>query len=293
MIGAPTAGEAIVRASARLAAAGIAESRREARLLLALSLALPSASLPLLPEREIAPAAAARFESLLERRLRREPYSRIAGKREFWSLDFALSPDTFDPRPDSETLIETALAHIPERGRPLEILDLGTGTGALLLALLSELPNATGIGVDILPSAVAQARRNAATLGLSDRARFISSDWGAALDRQVDLLLANPPYIQSGDIPSLAPEVADFDPPQALDGGADGLAAYRAIAGQIGRLLRPAGIAVFEIGAGQAAEVEAIMTAAGWERIDVRADLAGIARCLAFVTRKKDGKWFK
>jgi release factor glutamine methyltransferase len=282
-----TEGEALAQAAARLAAAGIAAPRREARLLLALALGRPAESLLASSGDGISPEAAAHAASLVERRAGHEPFSRIAGKREFWSREFLLSPDTLDPRPDSETLIDAALARLPDRAVPLEILDFGTGTGALLLALLAELPNAAGIGVDLSPGAVETARRNAAALGLSARARFIVGDWGKGLSAPADVILANPPYIPSEQLTRLAPEVVRHDPPAALDGGTDGLQAYRELAPDLARLLTITGFAVCEIGAGQGEAVARIMAVAGLEVNTSRRDLAGIERCLVFERRKK------
>ena len=193
-----------------------------------------------------------------------------------------MSADTLDPRPDSETLIQTALEFLPDHDAALDIVDFGTGSGALLLALLSELPHARGIGVDISAGAVNQARRNAAALSLERRALFRVGRWGEGITETADVILANPPYIRSADIPNLADEVRHFEPLGALDGGADGLSAYRELAPQIGRLLRPSGIAVLEIGAGQAVDITEIMTQAGLVSIACRQDLAGIVRCLLF-----------
>jgi release factor glutamine methyltransferase len=214
------------------------------------------------------------------RRAAGEPYSRLRGRRQFWSLDFALTPDTLDPRADSETLIEAALAHLPDRTAALKLVDFGTGCGCLLLALLSELPNASGIGVDILPGAAATARLNAAALGLGHRASFIVGRWGEAISGDVDVILANPPYIPSGDIDGLAPEVAKHEPHAALDGGDDGLAAFRELAGDLGRLLRSGGIASVEVGQGQASKVALVMADAGLSVRAIGRDLSGIERVL-------------
>ena len=283
-----TAAELLTAAAGRLVEAGIENPRREARLLLNLALGIDANAR--LPEREIAPADAALFETFVARRAGHEPYSRIAGRREFWSLDFALSPDTLDPRPDSETLIEAALERIADRAATLSVVDFGTGTGALLLALLSELPNATGIGVDISAGAVETARRNAAALGLSARAGFVLGRWGEGLTTPADVIVTNPPYISAKDMSRLPPEVREFDPAAALDGGPDGLSAYRELALDLKRLLSESGIALCEIGAGQAPAVTAIMAASGLDLTGSRADLAGIERCLVFEQRKKVGK---
>jgi release factor glutamine methyltransferase len=176
----------------------------------------------------------------------------------FWTLDLEVSPATLIPRADSETLVEAALDACPDKGAALRVLDLGTGTGALLLAVLSELPAASGVGVDLKPEAAALAARNAARLGLVGRARFLAGDWAAALSRRFDLILCNPPYIESAAITGLMPEVARHEPASALDGGADGLDAYRRIIADLPRLLAPRGVAVLELGQGQQAAVEAL-----------------------------------
>jgi release factor glutamine methyltransferase len=276
-----TLGDAVTTAAARLAEAGIAESRREARLLVALAAGLEPGVVLGYPERLLDAAGQASLAALLARRASREPFSRILGRRGFWSLDFEISPDTLDPRPDSETVIEAALAALPDRQAILRLVDLGTGTGCLLLALLSELPNATGIGIDLLPGAVAVARRNAAALRLGARANFAVGRWGEALaEKAAHLILCNPPYICSGEIESLAPEVARFEPRVALDGGPDGLGPYRELAEPVRRMLAPQGVAVFEIGAGQAGAVATLMAAAGLRLVAIRSDLAGVERCV-------------
>jgi release factor glutamine methyltransferase len=273
-----TLGEMAAEATAALG------DRREARLVVAAALGLDPASLLGWPERPIDEAARARAAEFVRRRAAGEPLSRLRGTREFWSLTFALSPETLDPRPETETLVAAALDAVPDRAAPLRLLDLGTGTGCLLLALLSELPNAWGIGVDRAVGAAARARANAATLGLGRRAVFLAADWGAALDGRFDLIVSNPPYIPSGDIASLAPEVRR-DPRPALDGGADGLGAYRALAPDLARLL--GGTAVLELGAGQARAVTGIMRSAGLDIRGVHPDLAGIERCLALAPGRK------
>ncbi|HUJ98718.1 MAG TPA: peptide chain release factor N(5)-glutamine methyltransferase [Stellaceae bacterium] len=277
-------GEAVASLTPRLAAAGIEAARREARLLVALAAGVDPATVLGWPERRLDAAAETRLAELAGRRAAREPYARLVGRRQFWSLDFALSPETLDPRPDSETLIEAALARLSDRRAALRLLDLGTGSGCLLLALLSELDNAYGVGVDLLPGAAATARRNAASLGLAERAVFAVGHWGQALAGPMDVILANPPYICSELIDSLAPEVARHEPRAALDGGGDGLEAYRALAAETKRLLRRDGIALFELGAGQATAVAALMTEAGLTPEGTRRDLAGIERVL-IVTR--------
>ena len=281
-----TWGAAIANAAARLAAAGISQSRREARLILALALGVEPSAVLGYPERLLDAVAAARFETLVRRRESREPFSRLAGKRGFWTLELALSPATLDPRPDSETLVRAALARHPDRDSPLRILDFGTGSGCLLLALLSEYPNAIGIGIDRLPGAVMTARRNAAAAGLERRALFLVADWGTAIDTAVDVILSNPPYIPSDLIETLAPEVARYEPREALDGGDDGLEGYRELARELRRLLKADGGAFIELGAGKATDVAAIMAQKGLALADLARDLGGIERCAVFTPKK-------
>ncbi len=275
-----TVGRLLDRSAARLAVAGIAEPRHEARLILALALGIEPATVLGWPERAVQPERAAAAEALIARRASGEPVSRLRGKREFWSLDFALSPDTLDPRPDSETLIVAALADIADRDARLRVVDFGTGTGCLLLALLSELPRATGIGIDISPGAVAMAQRNAEALGLANRADFRVGGWDTGFDGPADVILSNPPYIPNSEIGRLPPEILVFDPLAALDGGPDGLSAYRALGAAIRGLLAPAGNAYIEIGAGQGLQVARILGEAKLRVTAIRRDLADIERCV-------------
>ncbi|GGF00115.1 release factor glutamine methyltransferase [Aliidongia dinghuensis] len=282
-------GTLIAAAAARLKAAGIEAPAREARLLLGHATGLTTGRIVAYPEQIVTPTLIAAFEQLVDRRARREPVSRILGHREFWSLDFIVTPATLDPRPDSETIVEAALDRVPDRNAALTLIDFGTGTGCLLLALLSELPRGFGIGIDRSEDAARLAAANAAALGLAARARFIVGDWAdalgvGALAGGVDLIVANPPYIPESDIAGLAPEVRDHDPLGALAGGADGLAPYRILAPAAARLLKPGGHVVFEIGQGQAAAVGDLATAAGLVPCEERADLGGIVR--AVVLRK-------
>ena len=271
-----TVAEALRRGAAALAAAGIEDARREARMLLHHALGVPGRSL-LSPDAKVNEAM---FDALVARRAAREPMAFILGRQGFWTLDLEVSPATLIPRADSETLIHAALAAFPDRARVRTILDLGTGTGALLLAALVEFPGAVGLGIDIAPAAVALAARNAQANGLAGRAMFLAGRWGAAVAGRFDLVLANPPYIESADIAGLMPEVAAHEPRSALDGGMDGLDAYRAIVADLPRLLAPGGVAIFELGHGQAAPVAALAAGAGLAGAQPRADLGGIARAL-------------
>ncbi|HXQ52994.1 MAG TPA: peptide chain release factor N(5)-glutamine methyltransferase [Stellaceae bacterium] len=287
MTGGASIGAAIADAAARLAACGIEAPRREARLLVALAAELDDAAVLGYPEREIAGPARTKLERMLARRLAHEPVSRIAGRREFWSLEFALSPETLDPRPDSETVVAAALERVADRAAPLAVLDLGTGTGCMLLALLSELPSAWGIGVDLSPGAAALARQNAAATGLKSRAFFAVGRWGEGVGGGFDLVVANPPYIASEAIAGLAPEVARWEPRLALDGGSDGLRGFREIAADLRRLVKPAGFACIEVGDGQADAAARIFARAGLDEAGRRRDLSGIERCLVLERPKK------
>lgn len=262
-------------AAALLRAAGIEEAEREVRLLLAHGRSGAGDSTA---AGETEPGVG--FAALVERRAKREPLALIVGKREFWSLSFAVSRATLIPRPESETLIEAALAAFPERRAVRRILDLGTGTGALLLALLSEFAGAFGVGIDRVAAAARLADANARVLGLRERARFLVGDWGEAVAGGFDLVVANPPYVERGAIGALMPEVALYEPASALDGGTDGLDAYRSIFPDLPRLLAPHGMAIVEIGAGAGAAVIELALRAGLELRGVRADLSGIPRAL-------------
>lgn len=276
-----TVGAWLCRAGQLLRAAAIESPRLEARLLLAHAMGCRIEDLLREPRAPVPPEAARRFADMLRRRrLERAPVAHLTGTREFWSLPFAVSPATLIPRPDSETLIEAALAAFPDRAQVRRILDLGTGTGCLLLAALREFPAASGIGTDRVPEAAALARDNARRLGLAARARFLAADWAAPLAARFDLVLSNPPYVESAAVPALMPEVARHEPASALDGGPDGLAAYRAILAALPGLLAPGGRAVLELGQGQRGAVEALARAAGLEPLGCRTDLGGVERAL-------------
>lgn len=263
-----------------LANAGFDDARRRARRLLAAALNLTQEQVFARTDRTITETEAERIAAMLRRALAHEPLSRIRGLREFWGLEFELSADTLDPRPETETVVEAVLARLDDRERPYRFLDLGTGTGCLLLALLSEYPQASGIGVDRAFGAAATARGNARRLGLSARANFVVGDWAGAIGETFDAIVANPPYIASGDIVGLPVEVRGFDPHLALDGGVDGLGAYKRIARQLPRLLAPGGFFACEIGAGQGEMVAKIVAAQGLALEAIVSDLAGIARCV-------------
>jgi release factor glutamine methyltransferase len=277
---------ALRRGQARLGDAGIEAPRGDARLLLAAVLGLSPGELMTTSARQLAPDEQRGFDALIARRCGREPVSRILGRREFWSLDLAITPATLDPRPDSETLVEAVIGRIEDRDRPRRVLDLGTGSGNLLLAVLTDLPGAWGVGLDRDPAALAAAASNAGSLGLAERAAFVAGDWGAAVTGAWDVILCNPPYIRSGDLDDLAPEVARFEQRGALDGGPDGLAAYRRVVPEIARLLAPDGLAALELGAGQAAEVADLARGERLELLDCLPDLAGIQRCLLLRHRR-------
>jgi release factor glutamine methyltransferase len=275
-----TCGWLVAEAAAALSAAGVAEPRRLARRLVSGALAIPQPDLFSHPERALDEQQISRVRALLRRTVDGEPISRIFGKREFWGLEFSLSADTLDPRPETETLIEGVLRREPNRSAPHRLLDLGTGTGCLLLALLAEFPAASGVGIDVAESAVRTAARNAVNLGLADRARFVVGDWATAVSGKFDVILANPPYIASEALARLPREVACHDPWRALDGGEDGLRSLRAIAEAAPRLLFRHGILATEIGAGQADAVAAIMKDNSLLVDGIEKDLAGIARCV-------------
>ena len=256
---------------------GIEDAWREARLLLEHCAGPPAGDGQALPARAIA-----ELEAFIERRRQREPVSQILGQWEFWSLPFVVTSATLTPRPDTETLVQAALDLLPDRAAPLRLLDLGTGGGCLLLALLHELPAACGLGIDRSPEALAVAERNASALGLADRAQFALGDWAGGLSGSFDLIVSNPPYIPRDEIPSLMPEVSRHEPLIALDGGVDGLDCYRQLAPQIAARLAPGGLALLEVGLGQADSATAILAAAGLEPAGVRADLGGRKRCVIF-----------
>lgn len=276
--------DALLRDTAvALTAAGIDNARFEARLLLSRVTGLTTEQLISRGPDPAPPSTGAGLREFTARRVRHEPMAYILGEREFWGLPFKVSPAVLIPRPDSETVIETVLDLLPDRTRKLRILDLGLGSGCLLLTLLREYPQASGVGMDASESALAVARDNAEALGVASRARLVIGDWGRAgwsdrLAEPFDLLVSNPPYIESAAVDGLMPEVAAHEPRLALDGGPDGLAAYRIIAAISPKLVVPGGWAVVEGGEGQSLEIAALFSAAGLVPRPARRDLGGIER---------------
>ena len=262
--------------------AGLDSPDLDARLLTGHALDLDHVRLAAEPDRKLRDDGVHMLTVLAARRLRREPVARILGMKEFWGLSLKLNEATLVPRPETETVVEAALSAIDQdgpRNRALRIADLGTGSGALLIALLHELPGAIGVGTDISREALVAARDNADRLGLLPRAEFLAGDFGAALSGTFDLVVSNPPYIEGGVIATLAPEV-QHDPRRALDGGTDGLDCYRTITGQVPKLLKPGGHLVVELGIGQESAVAALFRATGLVPLPARLDLAGVPRAL-------------
>jgi len=273
----------LLSAADRLRAAGVESPRREARLLLAHVLGLR-------PEEIVAGNFSLqgvqfrdRFEAALARRAQREPLAYIIGRREFWSLDFEVGPGVLVPRPESEIMVEEALKRFPIADAPLRVLDLGTGSGCLLLAFLSERAEAEGLGVDISEEALGIAKRNAARLGLDGRTQFLRNDWMSALSETWEVIFINPPYIIEGELDGLEPEVSRYEPRTALDGGPDGLCAYRRIAASLRPRLAAGGRVFLEVGQGQAGPVERIFSEKGLDVEGTVFDLAGIPRCLVVI----------
>ena len=279
-----TAAEAMVAATARLRAAGVAEPARDARVLLAHAARIEAARVTLIAPEDLPGDVAERYEQLIALRAVRVPVSHLVGEREFYGRRFKISADVLDPRPETETLIEAALAEPFER-----VLDLGTGSGCILVTLLAERGSATGLGVDLSEAACLQASANAVLHRVADRAEIVQSDWLAQVSGRFDLVVANPPYIASDEIAGLAREVADHDPRLALDGGDDGLEAFRRIAAQARNHLVPGGALLAEVGSGQAAAVAALLAAQGLSADpaeDIFRDLAGVERVVR--ARKSD-----
>jgi release factor glutamine methyltransferase len=275
--------EALQHVAQSFRAGSVEEAEADARVLIGHALHLDRARLIAQSDRILEAREVTVISALAARRLRREPVSRIVGQKEFWSLPISVTPDVLVPRPETETVVEAALDFVMRSGLRLEklgVLDLGTGSGALLLALLKELPNAIGTGTDVSPAALEVARANAARCRLDSRCNFVVCDIATGVEGPFDLIVSNPPYIAHDEIATLAPEVRDYDPEVALDGGRDGLDAYRSIAGDAKRILAPGGRLFVELGAGQDEQVRALFTKAGLIPGMPRKDLAGIPRVL-------------
>jgi release factor glutamine methyltransferase len=270
--------------TARLRSAGLDEAGLDARILLGAVLSLDLTGLISQAARPLTEAEASQLAHYAQRRIAGEPVARILGMREFWGLPFRLSEATLVPRPDTETVVERALEMFREQSlsHPPRIADIGTGSGAILLALLHEIPDAFGVGTDLSLTALDTAKGNAAALGLADRAAFVACSYASALRGPFDLIVSNPPYIPAGEIPKLSIEVREHDPHLALDGGNDGYDAYRALIPQAAERLVPGGALIVEAGQGQAGDIQALMAAAALS-IDrpPRADLAGIPRAVS------------
>ncbi len=285
MITEATIGGAFEQACSLLKAAGVGEPRLDARLLVAHVSDSDTASVFGFPERGLDEGQVAQLSQLVQRRISREPMAHILGTREFWSLPFFVTRDTLVPRPDSETLIEAVLQHFPDTTKKQSIFDLGTGSGCLLLALLSEFPNAKGTGVDRSDTALEIAARNAKSLKLDHRACFLKGNWADAIEEQFDIVITNPPYIPSDEIQTLAADVASFEPVSALDGGADGLDSYRTILAQIFKVMEKEADIFLETGAGQAPAVANMVEASGMQVVEIKKDLSGIERCVVGTIR--------
>jgi release factor glutamine methyltransferase len=276
-----TRAEALRQAQASFGDAEIGDPAADARLLLLAATGLSPLDLVASGRTPLAAEEEARFAAYVARRLGGEPAGRILGRRSFWGLDFALGPETLEPRDDSETVIEEAMARLgARRSEPLSFLDLGAGTGCLLIALLSECGRATGLGVDVSAGALETARVNAETNDVGGRARFLLTSWTEGVEEEFDLIVSNPPYIAEAEIDALEIEVRAHDPRRALDGGPDGLDAYRAIFPAMAGRLRPGGLAVVEIGAGQEQAVLALASQAGFRDFSARRDLGGHVRAI-------------
>ena len=274
--------EALARLARFLEASGVEEARDDARLLLFDACGLTHADYLLSPDAPLSEAVASLLAERAGRRAAREPVSRILATRGFWTLDLAVFPDVLDPRPDTESVAALALTLVAaRRNEALRLLDLGSGSGALLCALLAELPQAFGVAVDLSPHALLATRTNLARCGLAARSAVLRGLWGRALSSNFDLVISNPPYVKSSEIDQLSLEVRLHDPRLALDGGVDGFEAIREIAAELPRLLAPGGVVVMEVGLGQAREAAALLAATGLEDAGTRRDAGGRERAVA------------
>jgi release factor glutamine methyltransferase len=274
-----TVAAALAEASARLAAAGVETPSRDARLLLADALGAQPSSITLRLSEDLPPHAAAVFAGHVDARAQRRPVAQILGRRAFWGREFEVTPDVLDPRPETETLVALAL----EGGPATRVLDLGTGSGVLLVTLLAEWPNSRGLGTDVSASALAVASRNAALHGVAARASLLQADWTDGVAGRFDLVVGNPPYIPTAVVAELSPEVRAWEPIAALSPGPTGLEAYARIAAGLGDVLAPGGRAILEFGSGQGAAVAAILAHAGFGRISLYDDLDGRARAVSVI----------
>ncbi|QGM99472.1 peptide chain release factor N(5)-glutamine methyltransferase [Methylocystis parvus] len=275
--------QAIAQVAAYLVESGVerTQAQDDARAMLRAAASLTRLQLAMEPQAPITDEEADRLSRYAARRAAREPVSRILGERGFWTLDLVVAPNVLDPRAETETLVETTLALIENRDAPLEILDLGSGSGAILCALLSELPRARGVAVDLSPDACAATSANLARCGLANRARIVRGRWGESLAGRYDAIVSNPPYVRAGEIPALDPEVRLYDPALALDGGPDGLDCYREIVADLPRLLKSDGIVAFEVGSDQAVGVAALLGDKGFGVARVGRDAGGHERVVA------------
>ncbi len=269
----------------RLEAAGVDTPVLDARMLLEAGAGVSRLEIVSDPRREMSAAQVEAVQTLAARREAREPISHILGRKGFWTHEFAVTPDVLTPRPETEMLVDVALEFLPPE-KPALVLDLGVGSGAILLSILSERPDVVGVGVDVSDAALTVARANAAALGLSERIEWRNTPWGEGLEGAFDLIVSNPPYIPSGDIEGLAPEVSRHEPRLALDGGPDGLDAYRTLLPRVRTLLAPGGRFALEVGQGQAQAVWALSDQAGLTPLETRADIAGLDRVV--IGRRRD-----
>lgn len=271
--------KALEVAAKAMAAAGVAEPLKDARILLGHSLSLPDERFYGLEKNKITSKQLKIYKQIVERRCLREPVSRIVGRRHFWDLTFRLAPCALDPRPDSEILVETVLSHINDRDKPLKVLDLGTGTGCLLLSVLYEFPNSKGTGIDIDPDCIELSQLNAIDNSLSERASFHVGDWCKGINSKFNVILCNPPYIPAAAIEGLQPEVAIYEPHLALNGGTDGLDCYKNLGPQLLPILEPEGLIFIEIGFDQKQSVSEIMKNCAFSVLSIKRDLADRDRC--------------
>ncbi|MEC7489243.1 MAG: peptide chain release factor N(5)-glutamine methyltransferase [Pseudomonadota bacterium] len=278
----PTLTNLVYRAVAILKAAGVPDAGTDARVLVTEAARLDREDLLRDPVMALDEETVNSFDVMIGRRCNREPVSRIIGRREFRSLEFQLSPSVLDPRPESEIVVEAVLDFVRRRSGKIRVLDIGTGTGCLILSILAELPGATGIGTDFDVKAVANAFDNARRLGFLNRTEFLHTFWVDGVVGRFDVIVSNPPYIRTNDISKLSPEVSQYEPRAALDGGADGLDAYRALASRVSDHLSSSGIVITEIGAGQKTDVVQVFKNHSFKLVDARSDHAGHIRSLSF-----------